>query len=107
MAPHFTVQLSAGHEILLAARQDPLVKLRASVVLTPVHDVVGGLSNFWEQCAAMLRIDSDLFTLVELKQLTPLARVSTICPARSTVSSVGGRRRTSSIATARLCRRGS
>jgi len=72
---YFTTKLPANHEILSKPQAVLLKRLRASALLTPKHVVVGNVQAFREQCAALVWLESDVYSLAAVKQLPPTSRI--------------------------------
>ena len=72
---YFTSKLPANHEILSKPQAVLLKRLRASALLTPKHVVVGNVQAFREQCAALVWLESDVYSLAAVKQLPPTSRI--------------------------------
>ena len=72
---YFTTKLPANHEILSKPQAVLLKRLRASALLTPKHAVVGNVQAFREQCAALVWLESDVYSLAAVKQLPPTSRI--------------------------------
>ena len=78
MANHFQGKLISGHSILSAQKSDLLSTMQRHPLLTPTFQHTGSVGVYREFCAALLWLDSPVYSLTAIKQL-PVATRITLC----------------------------